>query len=353
MQLALNRASFGLGLTKENPSVGCIIEKNGEIIGFGNTSFGGRPHAEINAIKSAKNKVKNSNLYVSLEPCSHFGKTPPCVDKIIKNKIKRVFFSINDPDKRSFNKSTNKLKKKGIIVSKGILSKKSKDFYRSYIKSKKNIFPFVTSKIAISKDFYLINKKSRWITNQFSRKRVHLMRAKHDCILTSSSTIIKDNPYLTCRIEGLTNHSPTRIILDNHLKTSINSNVYKNVKRFKTIIFYNKTNKKKINQLKKIGINLHKIPLDKKSDLDLKQVLIKIKKLMYYRIFLETGLKLNQNFLFMNLIDDLIVFNSNKSLKRQGRDSIKKILIKYTKHKKKRIEKINLFGETLTSFKLK
>ena len=353
MQLALNQAKRGLGLTKENPSVGCVLVKNGEIISLAHTSNGGRPHAEINAIKFAKDNIKDSNLYVTLEPCSHYGKTPPCVYKIINKKIKKVFFSIKDPDLRTFNKSYKILKTNKILIATGHLSKITKNFYRSYIKSKTKTLPFVTCKIAISKDSYLINKNTKWITNIFSRKRVHLMRANHDCILTSSSTIINDNPFLTCRIDGLLKYSPTRIILDNYLKTSINSNVYSNTKKFKTIIFYNKTNNKKVNEFKKQGVKLYKVPLDKNGNLNLKEVLIKAKKLMFYRIFLESGLKLVNNFLTLKLVDDLEIFNSNKKLKNNGKDNIKKILLKFTKGKTKKIVKVNLFGESLISFKLK
>ena len=233
------------------------------------------------------------------------------------------------------------------------MAKVTKNFYRSYIKSKTETFPFVTCKVAMSKDFYLINNNSKWVTNLSSRKRVHLMRSNHDCILTSSSTIINDNPALTCRIDGLSKYSPTRIILDNHLKTSLNSNVYSNTKKIKTIIFYNKTDNKKVNKFKKQGIKLYKIPLDKNGNLNLKQVLIKAKKLMFYRIFLESGLKLVENFLTLNLVDDLKIFNSNKKLKNNGKDTIKKILLKFTKGKTKKVENINLFGEVLTSYKLK
>ena len=114
MKLALNQAQKNLGNTRENPSVGCVIVKNGCIITAGCTSINGRPHAEQNAITYALNDVKNSDLYVTLEPCSHYGKSPPCVKSIIKNKIKRVFFSLKDPDSRSFNKSTKVLKKNKI-----------------------------------------------------------------------------------------------------------------------------------------------------------------------------------------------------------------------------------------------
>ena len=167
MGLALQQAKRTLGNTKKNPTVGCVIVKNHQVISAGYTSINGRPHAEQNAINFSKTNPKNSKLYVTLEPCSHFGKTPPCVNSIIKNKIKKVFFSIKDPDPRSFNKCSKKLKSKNIVVINGILKDKIKLFYRSYLKSKKKNLPFVTSKLAISKEFYTTNIKSKWITNEF------------------------------------------------------------------------------------------------------------------------------------------------------------------------------------------
>ena len=353
MGLALQQAKRTLGNTKKNPTVGCVIVKNHHVISAGYTSINGRPHAEQNAINFSKTNPKNSKLYVTLEPCSHFGKTPPCVNSIIKNKIKKVFFSIKDPDPRSFNKCSKKLKSKNIVVINGILKDKIKLFYRSYLKSKKKNLPFVTSKLAISKDFYTINRKAKWITNEFSRGRVHLMRATHDCIMTSSKTIIKDNPRLTCRINGLTNMSPARIIFDNRLKIKINSKIIKESKNHHTIIFYNQINKRKIRLLKKLKIKIYKVPLDTEGNLDLKKSLNKAQELGFSRIFLEAGIKLITNFLNKNLVDDLKLFVSDKKLGGNGSGSIRKLFGSFLRNKKKIIEKVNLSGDKLISYKIK
>ena len=133
MQLALNQARKSLGNTKENPAVGCVIVKNNTVISAGNTSLNGRPHAEHNAIKSSKKSLlKTLNIYVTLEPCSHYGKTPPCVKKIIKTKAKKVFISVKDPDIRSYGKSIKSLNKHNISVNVGTLSHKIMNFYKSY-----------------------------------------------------------------------------------------------------------------------------------------------------------------------------------------------------------------------------
>ena len=232
MSLALAEAQKNLGNTRSNPSVGCIITKNNTVISAGSTSINGRPHAEQNAINSSLINLRGSNLYVTLEPCSHFGETPPCINLIVRKKIKKVFFSVLDADLRSHNKCTKILRRKKIIVNKGICSKEADFFYRSYTKSKSNLLPFVTCKLAVSQDFFTINKKNKWITNDYSRSRGHLIRSQHDCIITSCRTIINDNPNLNCRISGLENRSPGVIILDKNLNIPIKSNVIKNAKKY-------------------------------------------------------------------------------------------------------------------------
>ena len=345
-------AQKNLGNTKSNPSVGCVITKKNYLIAAGTTGFNGRPHAENNAIKSSKNRLKGSEIYISLEPCSHYGKTPPCVNLIIKNKIKKVFFSIKDPDSRSYNKSIKLLKNKGVGVNHGLLRKRANIFYRSYLKAKKNIMPFVTYKLAISKDFFIVNKKGKYITNQYSRGRAHLMRHNHDCIISSSKSIITDNSKLTCRIEGLAHRSPTRIILDKKLKIPISSNIFKEAHKFNTVVFYNKvTNKIKI--LKKLKVKLIKMPIDNKKNLDLEKVLIKVKRLGFSRVLLECGAKMGESFFNKDLIDDFKLFISKDNLGKNGKHNVSTFIKIITKKKRFYEEKVNLFGDKLFSYRLK
>ena len=346
------QAQRNLGNKKENPAVGCVIAKNNCIVAAGYTGTNGRPHAEHNAITYSKNNIKNSDLYVTLEPCSHYGKTPPCIKKIIKRKIKRVFFSLKDPDPRSYNKSTKQLKKNKINVQNGILGSDIKNFYKSYFKYKRNILPFVTAKIAISKDYFTKSKKKKWITNKFSRGRAHLIRSNHDCILTSSKTIIKDNSELTCRIRGLENHSPSRIILDKKLKIPITSNIVRTANKYHTIIFFNKIIKKKIKILKNLKIKLVKTSLGQDGNFDLKNILMKVKILGFSRIFLESGLNLTTNFLNKGLVDDFQLFISSKNLGKNGNNSFKKNMKLFFKNRKFTNEKVNLFGDKLISYRL-
>lgn len=353
MKLALLQANKNLGNTRENPSVGCIITNDNNVISAASTSINGRPHAEHNAIRFLNQNFNNKKLYVTLEPCSHFGKTPPCVNLIIKNKFKEVFFSVNDPDNRSFKKCSNILKKNGIKVNKGICSKEVNDFYRSYKKAKKNILPFVTVKLAVSKDFFMINKRKKWITNEYSRSRVHIIRSKHDCIMTSAKTLIKDNSRLTCRISGLENTSSARIILDRKLNLPLNLKIFKNASKLRTIIFYNDYNKRKIMLLKKNKVETYKVQLDRNNNFDLNAVLTKAKKIGFYRILLEAGAMLSKSFIMQNLVDDLRIFISKDKIGKSGIINIKTFLSKKLKNKQKNTEKLNLFGDSLISYKLK
>ena len=353
MNLALMQAKRALGNTGENPAVGCVIVKNSCVIGAGFTGKKGRPHAEVNAINSSKFNIDNSCLYVTLEPCSHYGKTSPCTKTIKRNKIKKVFFSIKDPDIRSFNKCLKELKKNGISVQTGICASEISKFYNSYLKAKSNALPFVTCKVAISKDYFTIDKRNKWITNKYSRARVQLIRSFHDCIITSSQTIIDDNPMLTCRINGLSRRSPSRIILDNRLRIPLNSKLISNSSRYRTIIFYNKINKRKIKILKRLRIESFKIPLTAKGNFNLHKVLTKLKDLGFSRIFLESGVKLTTSFLSDNLVDDFKLFISGAKLGKNGNGNIKGYFRRFIVNKKSTTEKINLFGEKLKSYKIK
>lgn len=353
MSLALMQAKMSLGNTKQNPSVGCVITNKNNLISAGSTSFGGRPHAEKNAISLCKSNLRNSTIYVTLEPCSHYGKTPPCVNLIAKRNIKKVFFSIFDPDTRSYKKSKRKFYEKDIFVHNGILKKEINFFYRSYYKYKKKGLPFVTAKMAISKDYYTVSRYKRWITNEYSRKRANLLRSYYDCLITSSRNIIKDNPRMDCRIPGLEKNSPSRIILDTSLKINPTSKIVAAANKYRTIIFYNKIKKYKIAKLKKKKIEFYKIPINTEGKLDLKQVVLKAKKIGFSRIFIESGITLTTSFLKQNLVDDFILFVSNKNLGKNGYSNAKNLCKKFLRLNKGIIEKVNLFGEKIISYKIK
>ncbi len=326
MNLAFNLAREREGLTGENPSVGCVIVKNDQIISTGQTGYNGRPHAEFNAIKSCQTNLEGSTIYISLEPCTHHGKTPPCSNLIIKSKIKKVIFSILDVDQRTAGKSFKILRNKNIIVKSGLLKIKGSDIYKAYKFNKLKKLPFVTGKLAVSNDHFVYSKKRNKITNKHSNNITHLLRYKNDSILISSKTLNIDNPKLNCRINGLENFSPKRIILDRELNINKKSYIYLNSNKKNTIIFYNKASKQKIQLLKKKGFNLVKIRVNKNNLFDLKMLL----KMIYFfgcrNLLVEGGKKLTNSFINDKLFNEFYLFRSPTNLNSSGKLNVSREL---------------------------
>ena len=316
MTLALNLARARQGLTGDNPSVGCVIVKNDNIISIGQTGYNGRPHAEYSAIKNSNENLKGAKLYVTLEPCNHYGKTPPCTKEIIKNKIIEVLYSIEDIDKRVKSKSFKILQRKNIIVKKGLLKNYVGDFYKSYFYNRKNKIPYVTGKIAISKNNLIYSKGNKKITDLYSDNVTHFLRYKNDSLLISCRTLNNDNPKLNCRIKGLTKFSPKRIILDNNLEMKIDSYIFKTATNHNTIIFYNKADKLKIQKFQKKGIQLIKSKLIKNKLFDLKLVLKKLYELGCRNLLVEGGNDLSNSFFKKKLFNQFYLFKSPKNLSK-------------------------------------
>ena len=316
MSLALTLASARHGLTGENPSVGCVIVKNDEIISIGQTGYNGRPHAEYNAIKNSNEALEGSTMYVTLEPCNHYGQTPPCTKEIIKNNISKIIYSVNDVDEKVKGKSLKILKSKNIIVKKGLLHEEITDFYKSYFFNRKNKIPYVTGKIAMSKNYLIYSKGAKRITDIHSDKLTHFLRYKNDSLMISYKTLNQDNPKLDCRLKGLNKFSPKRIILDNNLETNINSHIFRTANKTNTIIFYNNVNKKKITLFKKKGIQLIKSNLIKNSYFDLTLVLKKLYKIGIRNILVEGGDDLSSSFLKNKLFNEFYLFKSQKNLSK-------------------------------------
>ena len=337
MNLAISIAKQRIGLTGNNPSVGCVVVKKNEIISFGQTGLGGVPHAESDAIDNSKINVEGSTLYSTLEPCCHYGKTPPCTSKIIKSKIKRVVYGVKDIDSRVMNKSYKIFKKNKIIVKKNILKNKIKNMYRSYFHIKKSNIPYISGKIAITNNnLYKTNKK--YITNFHSLNLSHLLRYYNQGILVSSKTVNSDNPKLNCRINGLEKFSPVRIILDKNLNIKKNSNIFNTSKEHKTIVFYNKKNIN-FSILKAAGIKLYHCPINN-NKMDIMHILKKIKLLGINYLLVEGGKQLTETFLKMNLFNEFFLFKNNKkeTIKNINRDYILNININSFFKKKYRID---------------
>ncbi len=318
MEIALKLANSRQGLTGSNPSVGCVIVKNDKIISIGQTSFNGRPHAEYNAIKNCIDDLDGSKMYVTLEPCCHHGLTPPCTDIIIKSKISEVIYSVVDIDKRVKNKSLKILKSNNIKVKKGLLEDKINNFYTNYFFNRKHKLPYVTGKIAVSKNNLIYSKLNKKITNVLSDKFTHLLRYKNDALMVSYKTLNKDNSKLNCRIRGFNNNSPKRIILDNKLQTKINSYVMKTANKENTIIFYNQANKSKILDFKKKKIQLIKSKVNKQGKFDVKTILKKLYKYNCRNLLIEGGDCLTSHLLKNRIFNKFYLYKSPKNLSKKN-----------------------------------
>ncbi len=314
MKLALNLASARKGLTGDNPSVGCLIIKNDKIVSIGQTGFDGRPHAEHNAINNSLEKLKGSKMYVTLEPCNHYGKTPPCTNSIIKSGISEIIYGMDDIDQKVRGKSFRILSSKKIKVKKGLLKSEAKDLYDSYIINRNKKLPYVTGKIAVSCNKLIYSRGVRRITDKSSDKLTHYLRYKNDSIMISSKTLNIDNPKLNCRLRGFEKYSPKRVILDKYLEIKLNSYIFKSVKKNNTIIFYNSSNNPKIQTLKKKGVILIKSKLDNKELFDLRIVLKKLYTLGTRNLLVEGGDKISMNFIKNRLFDKFYLFKSPKKL---------------------------------------
>lgn len=246
MNRCLELAQNGFGTTSPNPMVGAVIVYDGKIIGEGWHRKSGEPHAEPNAINSVKNKelLKESTIYVSLEPCSHFGKTPPCTDLIIENKIPNVVIGIMDPFAKVCGNGISKLKQFGHNVTVGVLKNKCEEINKRFFTFQKENRPYIILKWAETKDGFIdiirnenTENKPTWISNKYSQQLVHKWRSEEDAILVGTNTAINDNPKLDTR--SWSGKNPTRVVLDKSLRIPQDYNLYND--DIKTIIITEKT----------------------------------------------------------------------------------------------------------------
>lgn len=318
---ALNLTKKTAGSTSPNPTVACVIVKNDEIISTGVTAKNGRPHAEQIAINKIADKeiFLDAEIYITLEPCAHFGQTPPCVEEIIKNRFKRVIIATKDPDKRVNGLGITKLKNAGIEVTFGILEKEAQEINRAFFKAKQTGLPFVTLKLATSLDGKIATKNgdSKWITSEKSRLFSHHLRSINDAILVGANTVRNDNPSLDCRISGLEEFSPKRVILSNKLNFDPEAKIFQNCDKIPTIILSNNNNFKF--EIPSVKI----ISCAKRNDLiDLEDALKKLCATGINSVLIEGGQNVATQFLQENLVDELIWIRSNKIIGNDGISAI-------------------------------
>jgi len=316
MEQALILALQGKGKVTARPFVGCVIEKNGIVVGAGFHGQFGKKHAETIALEKAGKKAEGADLYVSLEPCNHRGATGACTEKIINAGIEKVFIGTLDLNPKVKGKGALKLKKAGIGVRAGIMEPYAKginDYFNKWIKTGE---PFVVLKSALTRDGFISwgDGKRKKISCREADKYVQDYRNECDCILVGIGTVLKDNPKLTCRKKNCRN--PVRVVLDTELKIPLNAKMFG--EDGKTILFHERgADKKKKLKLEKKGIECVSVPLKKKGktkNLNLKKILKNLGKRNYMSVLVEGGQGVNTAFLKGKLVDKAVLIFSRKEV---------------------------------------
>ena len=325
MEIALRLADRNIGNVCPNPSVGCLIVNGDRIVGRGWTQAGGRPHAEVMALEQAGEKSIGATVYTTLEPCSHYGKTPPCSDSLISARIKRLVGAVKDPDPRVDGKGFSKLRDAGIEVVEGILESKAIELNRGFIARVTKKLPFVTLKMAMSIDSRIATKTgdSKWITCEKARYSSHFLRSKHDAILTGIGTVLSDNPILNTRISGLENRSPTRIIMDTKLRLPVDSQIVSTATEYKTIICTTgAAEKSKKKHIESFGLQVVTLTGNKSGRVSLIETLEFLAAKGINSVLVEGGGILSTEFLRSDLIDELLVYRAPIVLGGDGRAAV-------------------------------
>ena len=318
MAAAIRLAHRHIGETAENPSVGALIVScDGKtIIGHGVTAIGGRPHAETQALQMAGENARGSTVYVTLEPCSHYGKTPPCANALIKAGVKRVVISLCDPDKRVSGRGIKMLEDAGIIVGTGLLADYAFEGLSAYLANRKLSRPEVTLKMAISADagIGLLGKRNVSISNGISHSVSHMMRAENDAIMVGSNTVITDDPELDCRLPGLEKRSPVRVVVDRRLAIDVNCRVVETARFLPTWVIVGKhADQTKIAAFEKKGVNIFVLD-DSNGLIAPKDILAVLFDNHISSILLEGGTRLACTFLDKQYVDKIVLFRSTIEL---------------------------------------
>lgn len=307
-------AQKGRGNVSPNPLVGAVIVKDGRIIGKGYHQKFGEAHAEINALHQAGDEAKDSTLYITLEPCCHYGKTPPCTDAIIKAKIKRVVIGMTDPNPIVNQKGVQILRDNGIEVITGVHENECKQLNRVFTKYITTGLPFVTLKIAQTIDGRIATKSghSQWITSQKARTEGHRLRSEVDAVIIGSGTACADDPQLTVRhIRG---RNPFRIVMDNDLQISLTSKLLTDAFVHKTIIATTSHDEQKMNQIQKSGAQIWLISSDNNGYVSITSLLKKLAKQGISSVLVEGGSKIYTSFLKEKMVDRIFIAIAPKIL---------------------------------------
>jgi diaminohydroxyphosphoribosylaminopyrimidine deaminase/5-amino-6-(5-phosphoribosylamino)uracil reductase len=309
MRAALALARRGLGQVWPNPAVGCVIAKEGRVVGRGWTQPGGRPHAETEALARAGAAAKGATAYVTLEPCCHWGQTPPCTNAMIAAGLARVVVALEDPDPRVAGGGIARLRAAGLAVEIGLGAAEAGEINAGFLQRVRLGRPLVTLKLASSLDGRIATPsgESRWITGPVARQRAHLLRATHDAILVGTGTAIDDDPQLTCRLPGLADHSPVRVALDRHLRIPPSAHLIAEARQTPTwVVTLASADQAHQQALCEAGVLVIPAEPDAVGHIDLARALSLLSERGLTRLLVEGGGRLAAALLSLGLVDRLV-----------------------------------------------
>ncbi len=311
MERAISLARKGAGFANPNPMVGAVIVKNGKIIGEGYHKKCGELHAERNAFASLKESCEGGDIYVTLEPCCHFGRTPPCTQAIIDNKIARVIIGSRDPNPLVSGKGAEMLREHGIEVIEDFLRDKCDEInpvFFKYITTKK---PYCAIKYAMSLDGKIAayTGKSKWITSEAARQHVHALRGEYSAILAGIGTVLADDPMLNCRIEN--SHQPLRVIADSDLRIPLDSNIIKTANEYPTLIACVNADENKKKLIEEMGAKVVTVE-EKSGHADLSRLMNILGELQISSVLIEGGGEINESALRSGIVDKVYAYIAPK-----------------------------------------
>lgn len=307
LEMAYSLAERGRGWTSPNPCVGSVCVRKGLIIGYGYHKKPGNPHAEIEALERAGSQARGSDLYVTLEPCLHWGRTPPCVDAILRARPKKVVISSYDPNPIVYRKGVKKLRDMRIEISVGLLEERNQKLNETYSKYITHKMPFVTLKAALSLDGRIATKTSdsRWISSPETREYIHLLRGEYDALMVGINTVLQDDPRLTVRHHLWKGKKIQRVVLDSQLRFPLNARILSTLGLGGIAVFTTrKTSQKKKEVLDKKGVEVIELA---RPPLNLKEILRRLGEREVSSVLVEGGSRLITSFLEENLADKLIL----------------------------------------------
>jgi len=324
MAVALRLSERGLGSVWPNPAVGCVLVREGRIVGRGWTQPGGRPHAEVEALRRAGAAALGATAYVTLEPCAHYGHTPPCTMALLQTGIRRAVIATTDPDPRVDGRGVEQLRQAGVEVTVGLCGPEAEAINAGFIASKRTGRPLVTLKVATSLDGKIATRtgESRWITGAPARAHGHLLRRSHDAIMVGSGTAVTDDPELTCRLPGADNHRRVRIVLDRRLRLDPASKLASSAREVPTWLFTGPDAvRDKLAALRALGVETFPVALVD-GRLDLGEVLAAIAARGITRVLVEGGAELATSLLRQRRVDRLAWYRAPLLIGDDGRAAI-------------------------------